>query len=185
MTQRKWRHIAAIYLFFLKTGLFTFGGGWSILAQIQKHYTDELHLLTEDEVMDIVSVARSLPGIMITNISMAVGYRLGGAAGGCAAVAGVCTAPFFVMCAVTPVYIRVRDSVLVARALVGIRAAVIPIILSSALKLRKSALRDWIGWSIAAVSFVLLLFTNVSSILVVVCGAAAGLAVMEVRQHVS
>jgi len=181
--QSKWRRAAAIFLFFLKTGLFTFGGGWSILAQVQKHYTDELHLLNEDEVLDIVSVARSLPGIMIANISMGVGYRLAGALGGFAAVLGVCTAPFFVICAITPIYIKVRDNLLISRALVGVRAAVIPIILSSALRLRKNALKDWVCGCIAAVSFCVLLFTNISTILVVLCGAIAGLMVMEVRQR--
>ena len=183
MEQPKWRRIAAIYLFFLKTGLFTFGGGWSILAQVQKHYTDQLQVLSEDEIMDIVSVAKSLPGIMIANISMNVGYRLCGAAGGFAALIGVCTAPFFVMCAVTPIYMSIRDSALVARALVGVRAAVIPCILSAALKLRKSAIKDWICWCVAGAAFLLLLLTEVNTMLLVLLGAAAGLAVMEVKNH--
>lgn len=54
---------------FLEFGLFTFGGGMSIVAQIQKTYVEEKHLLKNEDILDLTSVGRSLPGTMIGNVA--------------------------------------------------------------------------------------------------------------------
>ena len=63
----------------------------------------------------------------------------------------------------------------------GVRAAVVPIILCALLKLTKSALKDWLCWLVALGAAALSLFTGLSNILIVVLGAAAGLLAMEVK----
>ena len=68
-----------LFRFFVKIGFFTFGGGWSILAQMQSEFVERRQWLTQEELLDIVSVGRSLPGIMIANISAPFGYHMGGA----------------------------------------------------------------------------------------------------------
>ena len=70
-----------LFLYFAKIGCFTFGGGWSIIAQMQEEFINKRHTLTEEELLDITSVAKSLPGIMITNISVIFGYRTAGIPG--------------------------------------------------------------------------------------------------------
>lgn len=63
-----------LFAFFFKIGCFTFGGGWSILAQMEQEFVDKRKWLTKSELLDMVAVGRSVPGIMITNISMIFGY---------------------------------------------------------------------------------------------------------------
>ena len=74
-----------LFRFFVKIGFFTFGGGWSILAQMQSEFVERRQWLTQEELLDIVSVGRSLPGIMIANISALFGYHMGGALSAAAA----------------------------------------------------------------------------------------------------
>ena len=50
----------------LKIGLFTFGGGWSIVAQIQKEFVEIRGWLTKEELLDIVTIARSFPDVAHT-----------------------------------------------------------------------------------------------------------------------
>ena len=69
---------AEMTLVMLKIGLFTFGGGWSIVAQIQKEFVEIRGWLTKEELLDIVTIARSFPGIMVVNIAVMLGYTLGG-----------------------------------------------------------------------------------------------------------
>ena len=74
-TLPKW---ADMSLVMLKIGLFTFGGGWSIVAQMQKEFVEKRGWLGEEELLDIVAIGRSFPGIMVVNTAVMLGYRIGG-----------------------------------------------------------------------------------------------------------
>jgi chromate transporter len=69
-------------------GCFTFGSGLSILLQLEEEYVDKRKLLTSENVLELTTVGKSVPGVMITNVSMLVGYQLAGAFGGILAVQG-------------------------------------------------------------------------------------------------
>ena len=86
-----------IFLCFLRFGCFTFGGGWSIVAQIQKEYVEKKGWITDEELLNFTSVARSMPGLMIGNVSILFGYQAAGPAGAAAALLGMVIPPFFVM----------------------------------------------------------------------------------------
>ena len=76
------RQVLGLFFQFMKFGLFTFGGGWSIVAQMQKLYVEQEKVITSEELLDLTSVGRSLPGTMIGNVAMLYGYRVAGIAGG-------------------------------------------------------------------------------------------------------
>ena len=117
-----------LFAFFFKIGCFTFGGGWSILAQMEQEFVDKRKWLTKSELLDMVAVGRSVPGIMITNISMIFGYSVGGVFGGFCAVLGITTPAILILSIVTMFYSKLKDNVWCASALRGIRSAVVPII---------------------------------------------------------
>jgi len=181
MSQRE--RIQDIFFTFLKFGCFTFGGGWSIVAQIQKDYVENKKWITDEELLDYTSVGRSLPGMMVGNASALFGYHVAGIPGAIAAVIGICAPAMVIMFLVTFIYQMVSANIYVARAMMGVRAAVVPIIICALLKLFKSAMKDWPCYAIAAAAFSLCLFTNISNVLVVVLGAVAGYAVMEVKNR--
>ena len=81
--------VLSIFLTFLKFGCFTFGGGWSIVSQIQKEYVEDTHWITDEELLDFTSVGRSVPGLMISNASVLFGYHAAGFGGALAALAGI------------------------------------------------------------------------------------------------
>lgn len=168
---------------FLKFGLFTFGGGWSIVAQIQKEFVENRHWITDEELLDYTSVGRSIPGLMIGNASLLFGYHAAGVPGALAAIFGVTLPPVLVMLGVVALYGMVKDNLYVARAMVGVRAAVAPIIGSALIKLFKSGMKDGWCYLIAGVALVLCLFTNINNVLIVLMGAAAGLLIQEVRNR--
>ena len=67
-----------LFLYFFKIGFYTFGGGWSIIAQIQQEYVQKKGWITDEDLLDITSVGRSLPGLMIGNVSYLFGYHVAG-----------------------------------------------------------------------------------------------------------
>ena len=99
-THRKGR-VPGLFWQFFKFGCYTFGGGWSIVAQMQKEYVQKRGWLTEEDLLDITSVGRSLPGLMIGNVSYLFGYHVAGFPGAIACVTGMCIPPLLILTAVT------------------------------------------------------------------------------------
>ncbi len=183
MKKEKISRTLEIFLTFLKIGCFTFGGGWGIVAQIQKEYVEKRHWITDEELLDFTSVGRSTPGLMIGNASVLFGYHAAGFPGALAALLGIVIPPFVIMLGVVFVYDQVKDNLYVARAMTGVRAAVVPIIFSALTKLMKSGLKDAACYLIAAAAFALCLFVKMNNVLIVLLGAAAGLLFQEVRNR--
>lgn len=175
MRRGRFTRMITLFCQFFKIGLFTFGGGWSIVTQMQNEFVDKRRWVTEEELLDMVSVGRSLPGIMIANISVLFGYRVGKMGGVFAALIGLSLPSILVLTVVTYFYDAFKDHPLIARAMAGVRAAVAPIILAAALKLRAAALAERLGWLLAAAALCLCLFTPVNNMLIILLGAAAGL----------
>ena len=169
------RQMLEMGLVMAKISCFTFGGGWSILAQMQKEFSEKRGWISEEELMDFASVGRSLPGIMILNNTTMFGYRLGGVLGAIIADIGLVVPPLGVICIVTGFYDAIKDNIWVAKAMVGVRAAVVPVILEATVKLGKKGLVDKIAWGIMLAALVLCLFTRVGNVAIVVLGAVAGL----------
>jgi hypothetical protein len=88
MMKQQTARALSIFKTFLKFGCFTFGGGWSIVAQMQKEYVEKEHWITDEELLDYTSVGRSTPGLMIGNASILFGYCTAGVPGALAALLG-------------------------------------------------------------------------------------------------
>lgn len=169
--------------FFCKIGCFTFGGGWSIVAQIQKEFVEKRRWLTEQDLLDMTAVGRSLPGTMIGNVSYLFGYHLGGIMCGVASTLGMLIPPVIILSIITMFYTSFRDNIYVARAMVGVRASVVPIIGGACMRLRKGAYVDWIGYAFTAMAFCLCLFWGVNNILIVLTGAILALVITGQRER--
>lgn len=166
--------VLALFLQFLKFGCFTFGGGWSIVSQMQRLYVEEKKIITNDDLLDLTSVGRSLPGTMIGNIAMLFGYRQAGLVGGLVCVFGMILPPLAILAVITLFYTAFRDSYWVAAAMTGIRTAVVPIILSAAFPLMKSGLSTGVGIIIAIAALGAYLY-GIGCVWLVVGGAVVGL----------
>lgn len=153
-----------LFAFFFKIGCFTFGGGWSILAQMEQEFVDKRKWLTKSELLDMVAVGRSVPGIMITNISMIFGYSVGGVFGGICSVLGITAPAILILSLVTVFYNKLKDN---------IRSAVVPIIASAAFSLGKEAFKTKISITAGGIALLLCLFTDLGNIELVGLGVVA------------
>ena len=125
-----------------KIGCFTFGGGWSIIAQIEEEFCKKRGWVTEEQILDFMSVAKSLPGIMIVNYSVLFGYTAAGIPGALAASFGLVSPAVIVIAVITNFYDIFCNNPYVIRMMNGVRSAVIPVIIGAAWKLKKNALTD-------------------------------------------
>ena len=77
-----------ILLSFIKIGAFTFGSGWSIVAQMEQEFVDKRGWMTKSDLLELIAVGKSLPGIKdnywvwsaLRGVQCAVAPIIGGAA---------------------------------------------------------------------------------------------------------
>ncbi len=174
MTKRI-KELSLLLTEFMRFGLFTFGGGWSIIAQMQQLYVEKKNTITSEELLDLVSVAKSVPGAMIANVAMLYGYRVAGLLGGLICVFGMCMPPMVVLIIISFFYTSFRDNYWVNAAMQGMQAAVVPIIANAARNLIKGSAKYPPCVLVIIVSLALYLFTEIHPALLVVMGVCSGL----------
>ena len=172
-------------LYFIKIGAFTFGSGWSIIAQMEREFVDERGWMTKSDLLELIAVGKSLPGIMVANITLALRlsrWRGGWAAASGAAI-GLCIPAVVTLTIVTAIYDAIKDNYWVWSALKGVQCAVAPIIGGAAISLGKDALTSAMPIIICAVAFVLCYFTSISNLTLVAAGVVIALVWMGVSEH--
>ena len=175
----------ALLLFweFIKLGTFTFGSGWSIIAQMEQEFVDKRHWVEQSDLLELIAVGKSLPGIMVANITLLFGYQMAGVLGGICAAIGLCIPAVVTLTIVTAIYDAIKDNYWVWSALKGVQCAVAPIIGGAAISLGKDALTSAMPIIICAVAFVLCYFTSISNLTLVVAGVVIALVWMGVSEH--
>lgn len=171
--------IGTLFLEFARFGCFTFGGGWSIIAQMQQLYVEKKKVITSQELLDLTSVAKSLPGTMIANVAMLYGYRAGGILGGFASVFGMTVPPMLILILISFFYNAFRNNYWVVAAMEGMQAAVVPIIAGAALNLAKGSISYPPCVLVLLLSLGVYLFLDINPIFLVLMGAAFGFVIGE------
>jgi len=122
-----------LFTFYTKATLQGFGGTF---FWIRRGLIEDLKVLTEAEFAEYFGLSQALPGgANLFNMALLIGHRFAGLRGAFAAGAGFVFIPFFVMVAMAHVYLRFGDQPLVHKALSGMFAVVVGMILSNVWKL--------------------------------------------------
>lgn len=126
-----------IDLFFtmLKIGIFTFGGGYAMIALLQNELVGKKGWIDKDEFLDVVAIAESTPGPIAINAATYVGYKILGVIGSVIATLAICIPSFVIIYAISLVFDAFLSLTLVAYAFRGIQVAVIYLILSAGAKM--------------------------------------------------
>ena len=142
-------------LFFtmLKIGLFTFGGGYAMLALLENEFVEKKKYIDKDEFLDMVAIAESTPGPIAINSATYLGYKQLGFFGSLAATVGVCVPSFVIIFAISLFFDAFLSLTLVEYAFRGIQVCVIYLIFSAGLKMLKQMKKT--AFSVITVSAVL------------------------------
>lgn len=129
----------ALFLFFtmFKIGLFTFGGGYAMLALLENEFVARKQWMTGEEFLDMVAVAESTPGPVAINSATYIGYRRAGVFGSAMATLGVCLPSFSIIFIISLFFDKFLAFRYVQYAFEGIRACVVLLIGSAGWKLWK------------------------------------------------
>ena len=107
----------------------TFGGGFVIVTLMKKKFVDELHWITEEEMLDMTALAESAPGAIAVNAAILVGWQVEGLLGMMTAVVGTILPPMVILSIISYFYNVFAANVYVALVLKGMQAGVAAVIL--------------------------------------------------------
>lgn len=168
---------AKLFFTFLKIGAFTFGGGYAMIPLIQRETVETHRWIDDRDLLDMLAIAESTPGVIAVNSATFVGYRVAGFWGALCATAGVVLPSFLIILLLAGFIQQFKELKYVNYAFVGVRAGVAVLIVNAVLKLSKQFPKNAFSLLVAAAAFVLVAFFSANVILVIVCAGAAGVAV--------
>lgn len=151
------------------------------MGQMQDHFVERQQIISGEDLLDIISLGRSLPGLMTGNITVLFGYFQCGILGAIACCIGMALPPFIILIAVTFCYSQIAGFPGVAAFMSGVRAAVVPIVFWAAIRLMKNAYRFKICYAVTIVVCILYLFFNIHSLWLVVFGILTGFVICRMK----
>ena len=126
-----------LFFEFFKIGLFTFGGGYAMIALLENEFVSKKKWIEEDEFMDLVAIAESTPGPIAINCSTYIGYKKEKILGAVLATLGMCIPSFTIIFLISLFFNQFLSIGWVASAFKGIQVCVVFLILSAGVKMLK------------------------------------------------
>ncbi|MCK9536681.1 MAG: chromate transporter [Bacilli bacterium] len=147
-----------LFLTFLKIGAFTFGGGYAMIPLIQHEIVEKKKWLTDDEMIDMLTIAESTPGVIAVNSATFVGYKIGGFLGSLLATLGVILPSIFIITLIAMFFTKIMDNQYIIYAFKGIRAGVTVLILNAAIKIYRKTPKTTLAYLLIAFAFFMSIF---------------------------
>ena len=132
---KKTKEYLSLFLTMLKIGLFTFGGGYAMIALLENEVVAKKKWIEKDEFLDVAAIAESTPGPIAINAATYIGFKNAGIVGSIVATLGICIPSFVIIYAISLFFDAFLSLTLVAYAFKGIQICVVYLILSAGLKM--------------------------------------------------
>ena len=181
MSEAKQKQVSLLDLFFtfFKLGLFTFGGGYAMIANIRELVLEKKGWLDDDQLMEVITIAESTPGPIAINLATFVGYRKRGFWGSLLATCGVVLPSFVIIFIISFVLEAFMSNKFVAAAFQGIQCAVAFLIIRAGWNMFKKLEKKALPLVVFCLTFGgLLLFEafalEVSTVILILIGGIIG-----------
>ena len=172
-----------VFITFFKIGAFTFGGGYAMIPLIQREAVENRKWVTDEDILDIITIAESTPGPIAINSATFVGYRAAGFLGSVAGTLGVVLPSFIIILLISYVLREFQDIVAVQYAFAGIRAGVLALIIKALWGMYKKCKKNLVSYIVMAAAFVLSAFVDISVLPLLAGCAVFGLVSMLIMER--
>ena len=176
------KNIFELFFTMFKIGLFTFGGGYAMIAILENEFVEKKKWTDKEDFLNMLAIAESTPGPIAINSATYLGYKKAGVLGSAVATLGVVLPSFMIIFTISLFFDAFLSLTYVAYAFKGIQACVVYLILSAGIKLFKGVKKN--AYSITAfiltvsVLVALALFSiKFSAIFYVLIGGVAGIVI--------
>ena len=146
-----------------------------MIPLIEREIVDKKKWISQNDMIDILSISQSFPGAVAVNSAIFIGQRIGGYIGALSALLGVILPSFLIIIVVARIFTYVSNIVVVKAAFKGISSAVIALLIVTAIRVGKAGIKDKISPFITIIALLLLLATDIHPIYVIMLGIVLGL----------
>ncbi|NLK62079.1 MAG: chromate transporter [Fusobacteria bacterium] len=162
-----------LFISFFKIGLFTFGGGYSMLPLMEKELVETKKWLNKEELLDFYAVSQSTPGTIAVNTATFIGYKQNGIIGSIFSIFGMIAPSIIVISGLFLFLNTLKENLLFQKIFQGVRVSVAILILYAVYNMKKTISKSYMTLIIAGIAFLLsLLYAQV--ILIIVFAALMG-----------
>jgi chromate transporter len=177
-----------LFLTFARIGLFTFGGGYAMIAFMERSCVEGKRWISHDELMDITVIAESTPGPIAINCATYVGYKQKGLAGAVAATVGIVLPSFCIILVISAFLDDFLKIAWVAHAFRGIKIAVGILIFDAAAKMicrmpKKPLPLAVMGGAFCAMMLINIFALRISSITLMLIAAILSLSIFGAKRN--
>ena len=158
----------------LRIGLLSFGGPAGQIALMHKELVEDRKWIDEQRFLHALNFCMLLPGPEATQLATYVGWRLHGVKGGLAAGILFVLPGALMMLALTMLYAAFGKLPVAEAVLLGVKAAVLAVVVEALLKIAKRALKGNVDWLLAAAAFIAIYLFSVPFPLIVLAAALIG-----------
>ena len=166
------------YLFwtFLKIGSTAFGGFMALISVVQNYVVDRKNLLSQEEMLDGISLATILPGPVAVNVVAYCGYKIRGLTGALVCSVAVILPSFLLLLGFSYAYLTWGEMPVISRVFSGVLPAVAAIIIVAAINMGKKTVTGLAESLIAITSMLGLIFIGgfYSSLVLIMCSGLLG-----------
>ncbi len=178
----------SLFITFFKIGLFTFGGGYAMIAQVKEVMVEKKKWISEQELTEIIAIAESTPGPIAINMATFVGYKKKGVGGSAMATLGVILPSMIIIYIISLFLDAFMANEYVAYAFVGIKCAVAFLITKAGLTMiTKETLKPLPLCVFIAVTTLMVLFellsVSFSAVFFILIGGIIGILTYSVFKH--
>lgn len=153
-----------LFLTFMRIGVFTFGGGYAMIAMIEDICVEKKQWITHQEMMDVTVIAESTPGPIAINCATFVGYKQAGIKGSIVATAAMVLPSFVIIYLISTVFDQFLLIPVVANAFRGIQIGVGILIFRVALTMLQKMQKKPFPRIVAGCAFAVMLLVNLLSL---------------------
>lgn len=161
---KKAKEYLSFFLTMLKIGLFTFGGGYAMIALLENEFVAKKKWLEKDEFLNVAAIAESTPGPIAINAATYIGYKNAGVIGSVIATLGICIPSFGIIYAISLFFDAFLSLTLVAYAFKGIQICVVYLILSAGLKMLKQMKKTAFNIIIISITIICMVVCSLFSV---------------------
>ena len=159
---------------FFKIGIFTLGGGYAMIPLIEEEVVNKHRWVEKEDMLDLIAIAQSCPGVFAINIAIFIGYKLRQERGAIATALGTALPSFLIILAIAIFFKQFEDNRIVAAIFRGIRPAVVALIAVPTFRLgQRAKLNKFTIW-IPVVCALLIWALGVSPIYIIIAAGLAG-----------
>lgn len=176
LTEASQPSLPALFWMFIKIGSTAFGGFMALISVVKNYLVDREKLLSDEDMLDGISLATILPGPVAVNVVAYAGYRIRGVSGAITCATAVILPSFLLILFLSHAYFTWGEIPAVSNIFNGILPAVAAIIVATSIKMGKKALSGFVDISIAVIAMLVLVFIGgfYSTIIIIISAGVAG-----------